>query len=79
MSFVECLEVSQEDRMEGPLWWETLGTSLGSQDAAGLVGGTCHGNGWRQETTRHHAISRESKVQFFAEDTYLALPTESYR
>ena len=28
MAFVECLGVSQEDTMEGPLWWETLGRSL---------------------------------------------------
>ena len=31
--FVECLGVSQEDTMEGPLWRETLGRSLGSHDA----------------------------------------------
>ena len=29
----------------------------GSHDAAELVGGICHGNGCRQETTRLHAIS----------------------
>ena len=29
MSFVECLGVSQEDTMEGALWRETLGRSLG--------------------------------------------------
>ena len=53
MAFVECLGVSQEDTMEGPLCWETLGRSLGSNDAAELVGGMCHGNnGCRQETTR---------------------------
>ena len=57
MVFVECLGVSQEDTMEGPLWWETLGRSLGSHDAAELVGGMCHGNGSRQKTTRLHAIS----------------------
>ena len=57
MAFVECLGVSQEDTMEGPLWRETLGRSLGSHDAAELVGGMCHGNGCRQETTRLHAIS----------------------
>ena len=57
MSFVECLGVSQEDTMEGPLWRKTLGKSLGSHDAAELVGGKCHGNGCRQETTRLHAIS----------------------
>ena len=47
MAFVEYLGVSQEDTMEGPLWRETLGRSLGSYDAAELVGGTCHGNGCR--------------------------------
>ena len=57
MAFVECLGFSQEDTMEGPLWRETLGRSLGSHDAAELVGGMCHGNGCRQETTRLHAIS----------------------
>ena len=57
MAFVECLGVSQEDTMEGPLWRETLGRSLGSHDATELVGGMCHGNGCRQETTRLHAIS----------------------
>ena len=35
----------------------TLGRSLGSHDATELVGGMCHGNGCRQETTRLHAIS----------------------
>ena len=57
MAFVECLGVSREDTMEGPLWGETLGRSLGSHDAAELVGGACHGNGCRQETTLLHAIS----------------------
>ena len=57
MAFVECLGFSQEDTMEGPLWRETLGRSLGSHDATELVGGICHGNGCRQETTRLHAIS----------------------
>ena len=57
MAFVECLGVSQEDMMEGPLWRETFGKSLGSHDAAELVGGMFHGNGCRQETTRLHAIS----------------------
>ena len=56
MSFVKCLGFSQEDTTEGPLWRETLGTSLGSHDATELVGGMCHGNGFRQETTRLHAI-----------------------
>ena len=57
MAFVECLGFSQEDTMEGPLWRETLGRSLGSHDATELVGGMCHGNGSRQETTHLHAIS----------------------
>ena len=57
MVFVECLGVSQEDTMEGPLWRETLGRSLGSHDAAELVGGMCHGSGCRQEITRLHAMS----------------------
>ena len=57
MAFVECLGFSREDTMEGPLWRETLGRSLGSHDATELVGGMCHGNGCRQETTRLHAIS----------------------
>ena len=43
--------------MEGSLWRETLGRSLGSHDAVEPVGGTCHGNGCRRETTRLHAIS----------------------
>ena len=53
----QCLGVSQEDTMEGSLWKETLGRSLGSHDAADRVGKMCHGNGYRQETTRLHAIS----------------------
>ena len=57
MAFVELLGVSQEDTMEGPLWRETLDRSLGSHDAAELVGGTCRSNGCRQDTTRPHAIS----------------------
>ena len=57
MAFVECLGFSHEDTMEGPLWRETLGRSLGSHDATELVDGMCHGNGYRQETTRLHAIS----------------------
>ena len=57
MVYVECLEFSQEDTMEGPLWRETLGRSLGSHDATELLGGMCHGNGCRQATTRIHAIS----------------------
>ena len=57
IAFVECLGVSQEDTMEGPLWRETLGRSLGSHGAAELVGGMCHSTGCRQETARPHAIS----------------------
>ena len=57
MAFVDCLGFLQEDTMEGPLWRETLGRSLGSHDATELVGGMCHGNDCRQETTRLHAIS----------------------
>ena len=43
--------------MEGPRWREALDRSLGSHDATELVGGMCHGNGCRQETTRLHAVS----------------------
>ena len=57
MAFVECLGFSQEDTMKGPLWREALGRRLGSHDATEPVGGMCHGNGCRQETTRLHAIS----------------------
>ena len=57
MSFVECLGVSQEDTMEGSLWRDTLGRSLGSHDAAALVGEMCRGNGCKQEITRLHAMS----------------------
>ena len=57
MAFVECLGFSQEDTMGGPLLRETLGRSLGSHDATELVGGMCHGNDWRHETTRLYAIS----------------------
>ena len=57
MTFVHCPGFSQEDTMEDPLWRETLGRSLGSHDATELVDGMCHDNGYRQETTRLHAIS----------------------
>ena len=57
MAFVECLGFSEEDTMEGPLRRETLGRSLGWYDATELVGGMCHGNGCRQETTCLHTIS----------------------
>ena len=43
--------------MEGPLWRENLGRSLGSHDATEPVGEMCHGNGCLQETIRFHAIS----------------------
>ena len=45
MASVECLGVLQEGAMEGPLWRETLGRSLGPLDAAELVGEMCHSNG----------------------------------
>ena len=57
MAFVECQGISQKYTMEGPLWRETLGRSLGSHDAGERFGGICHGNGCRQETTRLHTIS----------------------
>ena len=57
MAFVQCPGFSQEDTMKDPLWRETLGRSLGSHDATELVDGMYHGNGYRQETTRLHAIS----------------------
>ena len=56
MTFVECLGCSQEDMLNGPLWRETLGRSMGSHDATEPVCGMCHGNGCRQENTRLHAI-----------------------
>ena len=43
----EITGVSQEDKMEGTLWRETLGRSLRLHDAVELVGGLCHGNGCR--------------------------------
>ena len=46
-----------KDTMEVPLWRETSGRSLGSHDAAELVGMMCHGNGCRHENIRLHAIS----------------------
>ena len=45
MAFVECLQVSQKDTMEGLLWRETLGRSLGSHVVTELVGEMCHCNG----------------------------------
>ena len=56
MAFVEFLGVTQEDTMEGPLWREALGRSLGSHNATKLVGGMCHGNGCGQNANLH-AIS----------------------
>ena len=47
MALVECLGVSQENTMEGLLWRETLGRSLGSHHAADLVSRICRGNDWR--------------------------------
>ena len=41
-----------------------LRQSLGSLDATELVGGMCHGNGCRQETTRLHAIFYRKKTFF---------------
>ena len=57
MAFLACLGVSQEDTMEGFLWSEILGRSLGSPDTAERVGGMRHGNSYRKETTHLHAIS----------------------
>ena len=45
MAFVKNLGVSQEDTMEGPLWRDTLGRSLGSHDVVVLVGGMRRSNG----------------------------------
>ena len=39
MAFMECLGVSQEDTMEGPLWRETLGRSLGRMTRQNLLVG----------------------------------------
>ena len=50
MVFVECLGLARRhDR--GLLVEGSLGRSLGMHDATELVGGMCHGNGCRQETT----------------------------
>ena len=55
MAFVECLGGSQEDTMEGPLWRETLGRSLGSHDAAG----TCRWDvSWQWLPARNHTPPR---------------------
>ena len=45
-----------KNTMEGPLWRETLGRSLGLHDAAELVGGMCHDNGCRH--ARNHRPPR---------------------
>ena len=57
MAFIEFPGVSQVNTMEGPLSRETLGRSLVLHDTAERVGGMCHSNGCRQQTTRLHAIS----------------------
>ena len=57
MAFVECLGVSQQNTLKRPLWRETLGRSLWLHGAAELIGGMCHYNSCRQETTRLRAIS----------------------
>ena len=56
MVLVACLGVSQEDMMEGHLWRETLGRTLGSHNATELVGGMCRGSDCRYETTRLHTM-----------------------
>ena len=48
MAFVECLGVSNEDKMEGSPWRKTLDRGLALHDAVEPVGGTCHGNGCRK-------------------------------
>ena len=62
ITVVECLGVLQQDTMEGPLWKETLGRSLGSHDAAERVRGMYHGSGCRQETTRLYPAQRRDGV-----------------
>ena len=57
MAFVDAWGFHKNTRWRAPCGGETLGRSLGSHDATELVGGMCHGNGCRQETTRLHAIS----------------------
>ena len=57
MAFVDCLGVSQQDTMKSPLWRETSGRSLWLHGKAELIGGMCHYNSCRQQTTRLHAIS----------------------
>ena len=65
--------ISQKDTMEGPLWKETSGRSLGSHDTAELVGGMFYGNGCRQRTTRLHAIS-STKIGWSSVTHNKALP-----
>ena len=58
MVFLECLGVSREDTMEGPLWMFTLdrNMTLVSHGAAEFLRGMCSGNGC-QQATNLHAIS----------------------
>ena len=65
MAFVGRMEVSQEDTTGGLLWRESLdrSRSLGSHDAAGLVGGMCYDKGYRQETTRLHCTLYSARRQ----------------
>ena len=70
MLFVECLRVSQEDTMEGPLWSKALRRSLVSHHAVEHVGGKYHGNGCRQETT--HDLQA-----IFCTNTGWSSPTEN--
>ena len=57
MAFVECQGRSPFDTMEPSLWRETLGRCLGSHDQCDPIGGTCHGAGCSQPTTRLHTLS----------------------
>ena len=57
MAFVECLGVSQEDTMEGPLWRKTLDRSLGLHDAVEGVGGMSHAMVVGKKSSDSHAIS----------------------
>ena len=51
------MRVLQEDTMEGPWYRENLGRSLGSHNAAELVGSICHNDVCRQESPHLLAIS----------------------
>ena len=68
MAFRECLGFSQEDTIEGLLWRETLGRSLGSHDATELVGVMRHGNACRQETTAFTPYLKQSVLKKQAEN-----------